>query len=90
MPQIFLLRSSDHGALPVPLPHYFTKSRQKVTTHISAASNEGLALPQGANKTMSYLEPACSGWNTIASKSFFTPQGFSPSGSSSRSVLLPT
>jgi hypothetical protein len=48
MPHIFLLlHSSDHGALPAPLPHCFAKSRQKVTTHIIAASNEYHALPQG-------------------------------------------
>jgi hypothetical protein len=50
MPQIFLLRSSDHGALSTPLPHCFAKSRQKVTTHISAASNEGHVLPQGPTR----------------------------------------
>jgi hypothetical protein len=51
MPQIFLLlRSSDHGAFPDPLPHCFAKSRKKVTTHISAASNEGQALPQGPTR----------------------------------------
>jgi hypothetical protein len=50
MPQIFLLRSSDHGALPALLPHCFAKSRQKVTTHINASSNEGHALPQGPTR----------------------------------------
>jgi hypothetical protein len=50
MPQIFLLRSSDHGALPDSLPHCFAKSRQKVATHISAASNEGHVLPQGPTR----------------------------------------
>jgi hypothetical protein len=50
MPQNFLLRSSDHGALPTPLPHCFAKSRQKVTTHISTVSNEGPALPQGPTR----------------------------------------
>jgi hypothetical protein len=52
MLQIFLLllRLSDHGALPDPLPHCFAKSRKKVITHISAASNEGHALPQGPTR----------------------------------------
>jgi hypothetical protein len=55
MPQIFLLRSSDHGVLPVPLPHYFAKSRQKVTTHISAASNGYHRGPTRPCHTLSQL-----------------------------------